>query len=339
MKQLKSSSVKLILVLFLSLSLSETQAQWNQVYQSDSIYFTSVFFVNDSTGFACGLYNAPRAIILKTIDYGASWDTVFIGLGFPFDTDPVNAIFFPSEQIGYIVGGGSQILKTIDGGQNWQVINIGNYYATFIYCINDTTCFMGDTNAGLPWFLKTTNGGYSWEQDTTLAGAKDVYFSDANIGYALWSKTTDGGNTWSTPVFPQSLYASYNCIFFINDSIGWAGGLGQNGSPNFNFGTIAKTIDGGQTWIQKDFQYEMLFINDIVFVNKDTGWACGSGQSFNSRQVMKTVDGGQTWYKQFLNYTGGYSGFNQMSLRNDSLIYAVSSHQIFKTTPPTKPLA
>jgi hypothetical protein len=82
----------------------------------------------------------------------------------------------------------------------------------------------------------------------------------------------------------------------------------------------------------KNFQYEMLAIRDLFFVNDSVGWACGNGQSGNSRQIMKTIDGGLNWHKQFLNYTTNYSAVTQMQCLNDTLCYAISGWQIFKTT-------
>jgi hypothetical protein len=76
----------------------------------------------------------------------------------------------------------------------------------------------------------------------------------------------------------------------------------------------------------------MLDIRDIIFINDTIGWACGAGQSGNSRQIMKTIDGGLNWHKQFLNYTTNYSAVTQMQCLNDSLCYAISGRQIFKTT-------
>ena len=53
---------------------------------------------------------------------------------------------------------------------------------------------------------------------------------------------------------------------------------------------------------------------------------------------MKTIDGGLNWHKQFLNYSTNYSAVTQMQCLNDTLCYAISGWQIFKTTNAGGPM-
>lgn len=92
-------------------------------------YLYSVFFTSPDTGYVAGRNSATLAkdvacIIMKTIDGGATWKTVF--------TDNkvitfMRSIYFTDENTGYAVGAGGWILKTSNAGASWveQVQNSG----------------------------------------------------------------------------------------------------------------------------------------------------------------------------------------------------------------------
>ena len=337
MKTLNSLNNKFLFFIFILTSF-HCKAQWNAVYEKDSIVNLGMHFTNDSVGYVVGYklntsgHNVGQ--VLKTSDGGNNWSVILEGTTQtpnPASYLQFSSVYFPTNNIGYVGAKFNKILKTVDAGQTWQEqllpFSPPIFDTRLIYCTDSLTCF-----AGKAYFFKTFDGGLNWVVDSNASPTEDVSFPSPNRGYGIWSNTIDGGNSWSNYQFPSSLYASYSCINFINDSLGWVGGMGQDGSPNFNFGTIAKTTDYGQNWIQTNFQYEMLAIRDLFFINDLVGWACGNGQSGNSRQIMKTIDGGLNWHKQFLNYTTNYSAVTQMQCLNDSLCYAISGWQVFKTT-------
>jgi photosystem II stability/assembly factor-like uncharacterized protein len=335
MKTLNLLNNKVLVFIFILTSF-HCKAQWNAVYEPDSTVFLGMHFTSDSIGYVVGyrLNALSHSIgqIFKTTDGGNHWVKILEGT--TQTSNPASylrfaSVYFPTPNIGYVGANFNQILKTIDAGQTWTTQTVPEIFfdTRMVYCTDSLTCF-----AGKAYMFKTIDGGLNWVVDSNASSLDDVSFPSASRGYGLWSNTTDGGHNWTPQFFPSGLAATYRTIFFINDSTGWAGGIGQGGSPNFNFGTIAKTVDYGQTWQQKDFQYEMLQIRDLFFINDSTGWACGNGQSGNSRQIMKTIDGGLNWHKQFLNYTTNYSAVTQMQCLNDTLCYAISGWQIFKTT-------
>ena len=325
-----------VLVFIFILTSFHCKAQWNAVYEPDSTVFLGMHFTSDSVGYVVGYsineLNYQIGHVLKTTDGGNHWSKIYEGT--PQTPNPASypsfrCVYFPNNQTGYVGGDFSIILKTPDAGQTWitQTVPEFSFDTRMIYCTDSATCF-----AGKALLFKTFDGGLNWVVDSNASPIDDVSFPSPNKGFGIWSNSIDGGQSWSTFQFPNGLAATYRCIDFLNESLGWAGGSGQDGFPNFNFGTIAKTTDGGNSWTQKDFQYEMLDIRDIVFINDTVGWACGAGQSGNSRQIMKTIDGGLNWHKQFLNYTTNYSAVTQLQCLNDSLCYAISGWQVFKTT-------
>lgn len=56
-----------------------------------------------------------------------------------------------------------------------------------------------------------------------------------------------------------------------------------------DWGTILKTIDGGNEWITLN-SGTTRFLKSIFFINSDFGFAVGESSS-----ILKTIDGGQTW--------------------------------------------
>lgn len=110
--------------------------------------FTSMFFVNSTTGYIGASSNSS---ILKTTNGGISW--------FPYTIPTSNRIYsihFPSGNIGYASCFGGQILKTTDGGSNWflQTTGTGSPLHS-VFFLNDLTGYAAGENT----VLKTTDGG------------------------------------------------------------------------------------------------------------------------------------------------------------------------------------
>lgn len=158
---------------------------WNLIKQLDGYAFTDVFFTDANTGFLVSENN-----VYKTTDGGINWTIEFTQMGLSFQD-----IFFPDSQNGYCIGTLGDFLKTTDGGNNW--ISYPN-----VLLQNDPFW----TSSDLHFINKDT--GY-------------VTSSYNQNGVPAIQKTYNGGLTWS------SSYAGTNgfeCISFLNDSIGWAGG-------------------------------------------------------------------------------------------------------------------
>jgi photosystem II stability/assembly factor-like uncharacterized protein len=63
------------------------------------------------------------------------------------------------------------------------------------------------------------------------------------------------------------------------------------------------------------------FINDIRFINRYTGWACGD------QIILKTTNGGTNWFNQ-----NAHGYLNQIHPVNDSVAYVCGEYIIMKTT-------
>ncbi len=111
--------------------------------------FTSMFFINSSTGF---IGSATHAYVLKTINGGANWNQVMIPT-----TNSIYSMFFPSASTGYASCFGGQVLKSTNNGNNWFLQTTGTGSVLYsIFFINDLTGYCAGNNNTV---LKTTDGG------------------------------------------------------------------------------------------------------------------------------------------------------------------------------------
>ena len=83
-------------------------------------------------------------------------------------------------------------------------------------------------------------------------------------------------------------------VDFVGKSYGWVAGY---------YGTILKTIDGGENWTHISLPNTDL-IRRIQFLNKNDGWLVT-----HRGKIMSSKDGGSTWKTR-------YSADNQINLRN-----------------------
>ena len=148
----------------------------------------SVFFTSTSTGFAINGYD-----LIKTIDGGMTWNLIT-----SFHGSSCNTIFFPTPDIGYIIGTG--VYKTTNAGINWSIINVTNGgYSLFF-----TSSNIGYSGKGGGVINKTIDGGINWTPQTaycdtgTYNAILSIYFPTIDTGYAVGGsgtilKTTNGG--------------------------------------------------------------------------------------------------------------------------------------------------
>ncbi|MBN2276005.1 MAG: T9SS type A sorting domain-containing protein [Bacteroidales bacterium] len=200
----------------------------------------------------------------------------------------LTSVYFINANIGFVVGWDGVILKTLDGGNHWRSQNsntINDLYS--VYFIDSITGFSTSSHE----LLKTTNGGESWFiQDTSInAYLFDIHFPEKDTGFVggagYMLKTTDKGENW---IKQKSIMASA-CSF-------WATGS-KNLFIGADYGWIFKSTDGGENWLETNHTGFPVYIDDIFFINQDTGYATGGGfaQGFEKGCVYKTINGGLEW--------------------------------------------
>ena len=134
---------------------------------------------------------------------------------------------------------------------------------------------------------------YQYPKITNL-GISDIVIINPTTAYSLggfsaFTKTTDAGLTWSnsissseyTGMTPERLFA----LHFVNSLTGWAVGY-NNAQPPLR---IFKTTNAGATWVRQGENLVSSYLQDVFFLNENTGWAAGH------LRVFKTTNSGLNW--------------------------------------------
>jgi len=154
------------------------------------------------------------------------------------------------------------------------------------------TAFQSDKLLTSGWVQQTIP-----RQDLFVA---DLQFVDTLTGFMVQSryspdtsfisKTTDGGNNWIVTQFVNYYLTS---LHFFDKNIGYCVGGIINTNDN---GIVLKSTNGGNNWFTVSLVSSFIKLDDVMFVNKDTGWVCST--DLISGGLWRTINGGQTWQLQ-----------------------------------------
>lgn len=258
-------------------------------------------------------------------------------------------IEFTSCDTGYILGidstGGSTIIKTYDGGQTWQKIyypyshsaqniqptsqlSISPFISNILFALSyNQNVFSKD--GGYHWNIIDTNLNSTWGKYHFLTPADVVRSGE----YIYTSK--DSGFTWSKVYDSQGGFAFFTMLQFTSSQTGYTcGGIAFDAT---NYGLMAKTTNGGNTW--QPINYPFHNIEGISFTNDNTGYIVMDMDSGNTARtyaggsdLYKTNDGGNTWQiikkNMFIDY---YNHANYLYFRNEQDGFALGTG-IYHTT-------
>lgn len=230
-------------------------------------WLNGVDMLNDSIAFACG----DAGIVLKLIN-----DSVY-------DSQVLNPlinfkkIYFTDENKGFLVGTNGSLYKSINQGESWTLTDLGiNEDILNIDFSNNGRAAICGAN-GL--IMISEDGGNSWSESPVLQSdeIRSIAFVNEQWLIAVASQfvlqSYDGGYTW------MRANGDLRSIDFPSDSVGYATAY---------YGAAHRTKDGGNTWELMNIN-TLQYLNDINFLNVDTGYAVGGSE------VFRTVDGGDTW--------------------------------------------
>lgn len=242
---------------------------WTTQLSQPNTSFRCIGFASPTKGWAGNLGTGRWSPTVDTLplystnDGGATWQAVLNIAGtLPKGICGINVV---NDTVVYAVGrvgGPAFLMKTINGGISWQSIDMNSLAFQLVDC----KFFSADTGivvGGFPGptyndskyrILYTTDGGINWQ---TVASGSDLYqlcwksyFVNRMVGYVSVEsdlsndslpvlKTTDGGLTWQEKIFSIHPVSFNQGIGFINDTVGWCGGFGND---------LKMTTDGGDTW-------------------------------------------------------------------------------------------
>jgi photosystem II stability/assembly factor-like uncharacterized protein len=204
------------------------------------------------------------------------------------------ALYFLSDDVGWVVGDNGVIIKTTNGGTTWnQQTSNTNLDLLSVYFRDELHGWIGGTGGLL---LATTDGGEEWNSSTIALSNEKVYsveFIDENTGYAIVGyvdyygnyygyilKTSDGGNSW---ISKFSIYGDALMNVFTHGDHAWAIGTGVE----------AHTTNYGEYW-NLIYTPDDQWLFDVYFCNDLIGYAVGGND--NTEIIIKTTNGGSFWY-------------------------------------------
>lgn len=267
---------------------------WNEQLSSVSDLLQDVHSVDSNIVFVLG-----NKSIQKTINGGDEWTE----LEFDFvNPNPTLLDFDFVDSTAYAVGDNGTFLKSTDGGDTWTELSRLPSYA-YYNAVDFTNPDTGIVVGGLStdhYALRTVDGGETWDSlaiETEFDGSfVDVSFVNDSIVYIVGRsgkvvKSENYGAEWQemtriTMISGGSL--ENTSVYFQDADTGWVASVPIVGSQ---VALINRTNDGGVTWREELFfnQSPTVWIDDIMFTENGTGWACGYqfGLTLNGEIIFK----------------------------------------------------
>ena len=237
-------------------------------------------------------WGSGGGVLGRTTDGGRTWIEI-IGSGGPL-------IDMWDTLVGWTSGAFTQASRTTDGGITWTFQPIPLPTSAWIYGLSviDTSNVLV-VGGGPATIAKTTNGGTSWDVDSSLTN--DLVFQGvqglpSNLSWVVGQggvvlKSTNLGILWRVVVNTDISTRTFINLDFINSQSGWAVGT---------YGAITHTTNGGTVWqLQKIATQPFLYGVDLPDTqNGQKGWICGEGGL-----VLATTNAGNGWLQQTSNTT------------------------------------
>ncbi len=117
--------------------------------------------------------------------------------------------------------------------------------------------------------------------------------------------TTDAGRTWEA--VHAGLFNAVEMMSWIDEDRGWAA------TSDFS---LVQTTDGGQTWEQLNAGGRLGSLEELEFVDEQTGFASGQNGIFKG-YLARTDDGGETWNATNLSFPDTESYFYEVAWSDD----------------------
>ena len=252
--------------------------------------------------------------VLRTVDGGKSWQKLLLPGADSLDFRDIMA-FDKNTCIAMSAGPGaeSRIYKTVDGGRNWKLVKQNlhqdGFYNGMAFWDDKVGLLAGDPVVGVPYLLKTTDAGETWEEipaeslpqamegeygfaasGTHLATAgNQLAFLGTGGSAARIFYTTDQGETWqvvNTPMISGKASQGIFSLAFKNEQFGIAVG-GDYARENEGKNNLMFTEDVGKSWHlintgRLDYRSCVAFVKDAILVAGPSGTeiSLDKGRSF-----------------------------------------------------------
>jgi len=197
----------------------------------------------------------------------------------------LNDIHFVNPNLGYAVGSTGKMIKTLNQGVTWYSLPFPNITENYcVYFINANTGYVGTQT--LNYIFKTTNGGYNWTTETTIANQTiiSIKFPSASTGWAGdvngdIIKTTNAGVNWNVVGYAPGKFTKV--FTYSNDRV-WIAD---------SYGYVTYTTNSGNNFSSVKVSANAL--NSLFFTSSTQGYTCG-----DNGKVYMTTNGGANWTAQ-----------------------------------------
>jgi photosystem II stability/assembly factor-like uncharacterized protein len=232
---------------------------WQTIYQDSTVFMSQIRFLDKNTGFVLATNSVPIDSLRgrQFVFKTSDAGKTWTKFACGFPTVRDGARMVAPINANTLIGAGYNIFKSIDSGLNWSNLN--------------------PTYVGSGFFSIYIKDSLNW----VLADGNSI------------TRTSNGGTTWKV-VLTTEFPAPFSLFSFPSDMVGYATGGATNDS--YSFGFLAKTLDGGQSWVvlnpgpwssdNKSFPdvFTIQFLTEqIGFIFTDDG------------KLYKTLDGASTW--------------------------------------------
>lgn len=292
---------------------TDAGATWTVTAISENGLAERVEFSSRDTGFVIG-DGVGHHIIMLTTDAGLTWVDRSSGLPPVSSMPSIRDIDFRLSSIGalevYLTGGlSSSIHKSTDLGLSWEaldvldptLVNMSQTQALDVDILGDDSLLVvgyygyiftkfGTSRRCYTKRVKYGTNQYARIEDLCVLNSKvwavGGYGSGGNPypGNDQIMYSPDGGTTWQIQPTPAGMFNKHlKRISMVNENTGYVAGTA---------GVIAKTTDGGATWVQL-LSPTAFDLTRVDFIDESTGWVFGEGST-----IFKTTDGGVSWEQQ-----------------------------------------
>lgn len=287
----------------------------------NSISFNDICFINQNTGYACGVFNNNYAALYKTTNCGVNW--------FSFTNIPASfwltSMQFFNEDTGYI-SDQQKLIKTTNGGVNW--INVGENVLSGIFDIEFVNFNTGYAVGNYGGVFKTSNAGLNWtlvHYDASTHNTSSVFLNE-NTGYVCGKnklsvtpgkliKTTNGGTTWDSVNYSSN--ANLNDICRLGNTNEFVmGGIS---------GELFRSTNSGMNWSPLRSNMISTNIVQIKFRDLNTGYILGFDDN-----MLKSTNSGINWVS-----TSTFTGEKLRSIEfinNGDIVIACNNCNILRSS-------
>lgn len=259
---------------------------WVQQQSGTTRWLETVEFVNRDTGWVGGWYGK----LLKTRNGGNFWSTQSIPTN-----ERILSIDFLNEHNGWACSEDGGIFKyssgiggiTVTKPNGGELIKQASVYTIeWISFAVDSIMIEFSSDGGTNWEIITSaiaanSSPFLWQVPNILSDQCFIKITDTD-NLNTYDKSDNDFSIVNWGWFQQTISTgnNLNSIYFTSQDTGWIAGNG---------GTIFTTIDGGETWQERQSGTGTK-LNSVFFINNLNGWAAGDNGT-----IILTANSGTNW--------------------------------------------